>query len=43
MIVKRSKGWYVISHKTGKSLGGPYRTKAEALRHLRQIKGHSGG
>ena len=37
MIVKRSKGWYVVSHK-GKNLGGPYKTKKEALKRLREVE-----
>ncbi len=38
MIVKRSKGYYVISKKTRRNLGGPYKTKAEALTRLRQVE-----
>jgi len=41
MIVKRKDGWYVVSHTTGKSLGGPYDTKKEAAERLRQVKGHA--
>ncbi len=41
MIVKRKDGWHVISHTTGKNLGGPYKTKTEAKKRLRQIKGHA--
>jgi len=38
MIVKRSKGYYVISEKYHKNLGGPYRTRAEAASRLRQVE-----
>jgi hypothetical protein len=37
-IVKRKDGWYVLSEKTGKNLGGPYRTYKEALKRLRQVE-----
>lgn len=38
MIVKRKKGYYVISKKGHKNLGGPYKTRAEALKRLRQVE-----
>jgi len=38
MIVKRKNGYHVLSKKTGKNLGGPYRTRAEALKRLRQVE-----
>ena len=38
MIVKRSKGYYVISEKTKRNLGGPYKTRAQALKRLRQVE-----
>jgi hypothetical protein len=37
MIRKEKVGYRVLSEK-GKNLGGPYRTKAEAERRLRQIE-----
>ena len=37
-IVKRKDGYYVLSEKTGKSLGGPYKTYKEALKRLRQVE-----
>lgn len=38
-IVKKTKGgWVVISPRTHKRLGGPYRTKGEALKRLRQVE-----
>ena len=38
MIVKRVEGYYVLSEKTKKNLGGPYRTRAEAVNRLRQVE-----
>ncbi len=38
MIVKQKDGYYVISEKTKKNLGGPYRSRAEAERRLRQVE-----
>jgi hypothetical protein len=37
MIRKTSGGYKVLSEK-GKNLGGPYRTKAEAEKRLRQVE-----
>ncbi len=36
-IVKRKDGYHVISESTGKNLGGPYKTRAEAEKRLRQV------
>ena len=38
MIVKGKGGFYVKSEKTGKNLGGPYRTRGEAEKRLRQVE-----
>jgi hypothetical protein len=38
MIKKVKDGYKVVSEKTGKNLGGPYRTKAEAKKRLRQVE-----
>lgn len=38
MIVKREDGYYVVSEKTEKNLGGPYKTQAEAEKRLRQVE-----
>jgi hypothetical protein len=38
MIRKTSGGYKVLSEKTGKSLGGPYKTRAEAQKRLRQVE-----
>jgi hypothetical protein len=38
-MIKKVKGGYkVLSEKTGKNLGGPYKTREEALRRLRQVE-----
>ena len=37
MIRKRDDGYYVVSH-DGKSLGGPYKTEAEAKKRLAQVE-----
>jgi len=37
MIRKTSKGYVVLSEK-GKKLGGPYKTKAQAQKRLRQVE-----
>jgi hypothetical protein len=38
-MIKKVKGGYeVVSEKTGKNLGGPYKTKAEASKRLRQVE-----
>ena len=38
MIKKVSGGYKVVSKKTGKNLGGPYKTKEEAKTRLRQVE-----
>jgi len=38
MIVKGKGGYEVVSETTGGNLGGPYKTKAEALKRLRQVE-----
>jgi hypothetical protein len=38
MIVKKSDGYYVLSKKTRRNLGGPYKTRGEALKRLRQVE-----
>lgn len=38
MIVKRKDGYFVISKKTRRNLGGPYNNKDEALKRLRQVE-----
>jgi len=37
MITKRKDGYHVVSE-TGKNLGGPYKTREEAVKRLRQIE-----
>jgi hypothetical protein len=45
MITKQKDGYHVISEKTKKNLGGPYKTREEALKRLRQVEyfKHQGG
>ena len=38
MIKKVKDGYKVLSEKTGKNLGGPYKTKAQAAKRLRQVE-----
>lgn len=38
MIVKRKAGYFVLSEKNRRNLGGPYETKEEAKKRLRQIE-----
>jgi hypothetical protein len=38
MIVKRKDGYYVLSEKTRKNLGGPYKTRPEAVKRLGQVE-----
>ncbi len=38
MIVKRKAGYFVISKKTRRNLGGPYKKREEALVRLRQVE-----
>lgn len=38
MIRKTKKGYEVKSEKTGKNLGGPYKTKKDAEKRLRQVE-----
>jgi hypothetical protein len=45
MIKKTSGGYKVVSESGKKNLGGPYKTKAEAQKRLRQVEffKHRGG
>jgi hypothetical protein len=38
VVIKKKDGWYVISEKTNKNLGGPYKTRKEAVKRLQQIE-----
>jgi hypothetical protein len=38
MIVKKKDGYYVLSKKTKRNLGGPYRSRVRALLRLRQVE-----
>jgi len=38
-VIKKVKGGYEVpSEKSGKNLGGPYKTRAEAAKRLRQVE-----
>ena len=38
MIVKRKAGYFVLSEKTKRNMGGPYATRAEAVKRLGQVE-----
>jgi hypothetical protein len=38
MIKKTKDGYKVVSESGNKNLGGPYKTKREALKRLRQVE-----
>ena len=38
MIVKKKDGYYVLSKKTKRNLGGPYKKREDALVRLRQVE-----
>lgn len=38
MIVKKKDGYYVLSKKTKRNLGGPYKKREDAIRRLRQVE-----
>jgi len=38
MIVKRKMGYYILSEKKRRHLGGPYKSREEALKRLRQVE-----
>jgi len=38
MIVKRKDGYYVLSEKTRRNMGGPYKTREEAKKRLQQVE-----
>lgn len=45
MIKKVSDGYKVVSEKGNKNLGGPYKTRGEAVKRLQQVEyfKHKGG
>ena len=45
MIKKTPKGYKVVSESGGKNLGGPYKTRGEAVKRLQQVEyfKHKGG
>jgi hypothetical protein len=38
MIKRVKSGYKVVSEKSGKNLGGPYKTKEEAKKRLQQVE-----
>lgn len=38
MIVKKPGGYYVVSEKTKRNLGGPYKSKDVATKRLKQVE-----
>lgn len=38
MIKKQAKGYFVLSHDGKKKLGGPYKSKKDAEKRLRQVE-----
>ena len=38
MVVHRKDGWYVVSHTTGRNLGGPYSSEELANKRLAQVR-----
>lgn len=38
MIVKKDDGYYVLAKKNRRNLGGPYKTRSEVLKRLRQVE-----
>lgn len=38
MITKKKDGYYVLSKKAKRNLGGPYKTRSEAVKRLRQVE-----
>lgn len=37
-MIKKESGGYVVRSEKGKKLGGPYPTRKEALKRLRQVE-----
>jgi hypothetical protein len=38
MVIKKPKGFFVVSEKTGRNLGGPYKSEDEAKKRLKQVE-----
>ena len=38
MMIKKVRGGYQVPSSKGKNMGGPYRTREEALKRLRQVE-----
>lgn len=37
-MIRKGRGGYKVLSESGKNLGGPYRSKGEAVRRLRQVE-----
>ena len=37
-MIKKSKGGYQVTSRKGKNLGGPYKSKAQAEKRLREVE-----
>lgn len=37
-MIRKARGGYVVLSEKGKNLGGPYKTRAEAVKRLRQVE-----
>jgi hypothetical protein len=38
MVIRKVKGGYSVRSKRGKNLGGPYKSKRQARKRLRQVE-----
>ena len=38
MVIRKTKGGFVVKSNSGKNLGGPYPTKTEAKKRLQQVE-----
>ena len=38
MIVKRKTGYFVLSERTKRNMGGPHKTRDEAVKRLHQVE-----
>lgn len=41
MTIKKTGSGYKVKSKSGKNLGGPYKTKGQATKRLKQVEYHS--
>ena len=38
MIKKKKRGYEMVAKRSGRNLGGPYRSRLQALKRLRQVE-----